>query len=83
VLASSREPLGVSGEQVYRVPSLRIPDGSDPDPAASEAVRLFVARAQGHQAAFVLDEGNVGLVVSKWFDDWTAYRWHSSSQPPG
>ena len=26
ILASSREPLGISGEQAYRVPSLSLPD---------------------------------------------------------
>ncbi len=26
MLASSREPLGVAGEQIYRVPSLSLPD---------------------------------------------------------
>jgi len=37
VLATSREPLGVSGEQVWRVPSLSLHD---------DAVELFTERAQ-------------------------------------
>lgn len=46
VLATSREPLGVPGEIVYDVPPLTPPpqDGDD-DPAAYDAVRLFLARS--------------------------------------
>jgi predicted ATPase len=48
VLATSREPLGLPGEIVYRVPSLDVPDHDVVDPAEVmqfEAVRLFVERA--------------------------------------
>jgi predicted ATPase/class 3 adenylate cyclase/DNA-binding CsgD family transcriptional regulator len=47
LLATSREPLGIDGERVYRVPSLRTPaDGDDPGAIrASEAVRLLADRA--------------------------------------
>src|SRR6516165_10713670 len=47
LLATSREPLGIDGERVYRVPSLRTPaDGDDPGAIrASEAVRLLTDRA--------------------------------------
>ena len=43
LLATSREPLGIDGERVYRVPSLGVPaDGDDPGAIrASEAVRLL------------------------------------------
>ena len=47
LLATSREPLGIDGERVYRVPSLGVPAESD-DLAAiqgSEAVRLLADRA--------------------------------------
>ena len=50
VLATSREPLGVSGERTYRVPSLAAPDpGTLPSLeqlATYPAVELFVERAQ-------------------------------------
>lgn len=48
VLATSREPLGIPGEQVFRVPSLSIPGakGSDGGVSESEAVQLFVDRAR-------------------------------------
>lgn len=44
ILATSRESLGVPGEAVYRVPSLGVPEGGS-DPADSDAVRLFMDRA--------------------------------------
>ena len=47
LLATSREPLGIGGERLYRVPSLGTPaDGDDPAAIwASEAVRLLADRA--------------------------------------
>jgi non-specific serine/threonine protein kinase len=47
LLATSREPLGIGGERMYRVPSLGVPpDGADADAIrASEAVRLLADRA--------------------------------------
>lgn len=47
VVVTSREPLGVPGEQVWRIPSLAVPDeGALPEVVrASPAVALFVARA--------------------------------------
>jgi predicted ATPase/class 3 adenylate cyclase len=57
-LATSREPLGIGGERVYRVPSLTLP-GSDAesveDLAGSDAVQLFAERARAHQPDFVID----------------------------
>jgi predicted ATPase/DNA-binding CsgD family transcriptional regulator len=57
VLATSREPLGVDGEQVYRVPPMGIPADAD-EPAAirlSEAVRLFEDRAAAHGVTLAWD----------------------------
>jgi predicted ATPase/class 3 adenylate cyclase len=49
VLATSREPLGIAGEMIYRVPSLTVPEVSQqltsPDLNRTEATRLFVERA--------------------------------------
>ncbi len=47
IVVTSREPLGLDGEQVRRVQSLGVPTaGSAPDEAAATAaVRLFVERA--------------------------------------
>jgi predicted ATPase/DNA-binding CsgD family transcriptional regulator len=47
LLATSREPMGIDGERVYRVPSMSTPaDGADAGAIrASEAVRLLEDRA--------------------------------------
>jgi predicted ATPase len=59
VLATSREPLRVPGEVVFRVPSLGIPDPAreeEPDALLRyEAVRLFVERARAVAPGFELD----------------------------
>src|SRR5580765_288286 len=59
VLATSREPLRVPGEVVFRVPSLGIPDPDrEEGPEALlryEAVRLFVERAGAVAPGFTLD----------------------------
>ena len=62
IVATSREPLRVPGEVVFRVPSLRVPD---PERAVEvneliryEAVRLFVDRAAAAAPQFTLDEHN-------------------------
>lgn len=66
VLATSRQRLGVTGEVVYRVPSLTLPD-LDVDPGAAmayDAIRLFVDRARLADHAFEVTDANVGNVVS-------------------
>jgi predicted ATPase/DNA-binding winged helix-turn-helix (wHTH) protein len=57
ILATSREPLHLTGEQTYPLPALSLPE-----PTAtweiigrSEAVQLFVARAQKQQLDFKLN----------------------------
>jgi predicted ATPase/DNA-binding CsgD family transcriptional regulator len=52
VLATSREPLGVAGEMVWRVPSLQ----------EEEAVALFVDRASRVRPWFTLDPTNEAAV---------------------
>ena len=54
VLATSREPLGIDGEHVFRIPSLSLPplgagNAGTNDAARSEAVALFVERASAHR----------------------------------
>jgi predicted ATPase/class 3 adenylate cyclase len=66
ILATSREPLGIDGEHVYRVPSLSLPpsDAEGVDViAASDAVELFLDRAQAQDPGFVLDEASAPLVA--------------------
>lgn len=66
MLATSREPLHITGEQEYAVPPLPLPD-PDSQPSASalsdnDAVRLFVDRATGVSSTFVLTEANAPAV---------------------
>jgi predicted ATPase len=62
VVATSREPLRVAGEVVFRVPSLAIPSPDEPlapaDLLRYEAVRLFVDRAAAAAPSFALDDQN-------------------------
>jgi serine/threonine-protein kinase PknK len=51
LLATSREPLGIGGETIYRVPSLSLPGPDDPDsgtPGSSDAVALFADRVRAN-----------------------------------
>jgi predicted ATPase/DNA-binding winged helix-turn-helix (wHTH) protein len=54
IIATSREPLRVAGEQTYSVPTLSLPDltASMEMAASSEAVQLFVERVQQQQPGF-------------------------------
>src|ERR1700722_15684910 len=63
LLATSREPLGIGGEQVYRVPSLGGPGGGGGagGVGASEAVRLLVDRAAAQGVPLGWDEPAVQL----------------------
>jgi predicted ATPase/DNA-binding CsgD family transcriptional regulator len=67
ILVTSREPLRVHGERVWRVPPLPTPD-TDVTVAAGEleknpAVRLFVERAQAVQSRFTLTVDNSQAVA--------------------
>jgi predicted ATPase len=67
ILASSREALGVKGEQASHVPSLSIPDLKHL-PAAEglsqyEAVRLFIDRAVLAQPHFTVTDENANAVA--------------------
>ncbi|WP_433327834.1 alpha/beta fold hydrolase [Spirillospora sp. CA-294931] len=62
VLATSREPLGISGEQVRPVRPLDLPV-SAVSASASSAVRLFVARAADSQPGFALTPDTLPAVV--------------------
>jgi predicted ATPase len=67
ILATSREGLGITGEQTYRVPSLGLPgDGPLPPPerlTQFEAVQLFVDRARLGQPTFTVSPANAPAVV--------------------
>ena len=58
VLATSREPLGLTGELVWEVPPLAVPAGADDLDTVrrSAAARLFAARAAARHRGFRLDD---------------------------
>jgi predicted ATPase/DNA-binding CsgD family transcriptional regulator len=67
VLATSREPLGIDGEVIYRVPPLSLPrpgDSGPPAPGSFDAVTLFAERARANGVALTVDEQTGPLVVS-------------------
>ncbi len=65
IIATSREPLRVRGETVWRVPPLELPpeDAGDAELAAHEAVQLFAARAAGARPGFALTADNTAAVA--------------------
>lgn len=67
ILATSREPMRVPGEQVYRLPPLEAPpkasELSATQALAFPAVELFVERAAGSRGEFVLNDGNAPVVA--------------------
>jgi predicted ATPase/DNA-binding CsgD family transcriptional regulator len=64
VLATSREPLRIAGEVVYRLAPLPVPSlGDASDIAGAEAVALFTDRARAADAGFALTGENRGDVA--------------------
>ena len=72
ILATSREALGITGETVWSVPALAVPDTQHlPQGQATllrvlkgyESVQLFVERAQAVQKSFDLTGSNARLVA--------------------
>jgi predicted ATPase/DNA-binding CsgD family transcriptional regulator len=65
VLATSREPLRLSAERVVAVAPLALPEGSRADEAVADtdAVRLFVERAQAARADFALTDADAAAVA--------------------
>jgi non-specific serine/threonine protein kinase len=68
VLVTSRTPLRLSGERVYRVSPLRVPPGEGAETLAeidrSPAVRLFVERARAVQPDFSLTPVNAATIAA-------------------
>jgi predicted ATPase len=66
ILATSRETLNISGETVYAIPSLTLPDDHDGFDAIaqSEAVQLFVERARSVAPSFTLTQAMAAATVA-------------------
>jgi predicted ATPase len=66
LLATGREPLGISGETIYRVPPMSLPVEDDPGAAPTElsdAVALFVDRARQQGVVLAVDPGGGPLIA--------------------
>ena len=67
VLTTSRAPLGVPGETVWRVPSLSLPREIRTEPvqalAQSDAVRLFIERATQVRPNFTIDSESAPAIA--------------------
>jgi excisionase family DNA binding protein len=67
LLLTSRAPLHVAGEQEFPVVPLSLPPAGSPVTAASllasDAARLFVARAQAHDPSFSVTEESTSLIA--------------------
>jgi predicted ATPase/class 3 adenylate cyclase len=67
ILATSREPLHLSGEQEFPVPPLRLPDAEEPLDADRLArigsVALFVQRASAVDPGFAITDANAEAVA--------------------
>ena len=65
VLATSREPLGITGEFLFRVPSLGVPSEHGETPLSLmgyESVQLFLERGQAVSRELVLTQENAAAV---------------------
>jgi len=69
ILASSRQAIGIAGEQTYRMPSLGVAlpiDGNAlkaVDASASPAIELFAERAMAIDRRFVLTDENAPVIA--------------------
>jgi predicted ATPase/DNA-binding CsgD family transcriptional regulator len=61
IVATSREPLAIAAEHVVPVPPLELPAAGSPE--QSEAVTLFVERAEAASGAFALTSANQPAVA--------------------
>jgi predicted ATPase/class 3 adenylate cyclase/DNA-binding CsgD family transcriptional regulator len=67
LLVTSREPLGISGEHVFRVPGLAVPPADLAVPgqlAAFESVQLFAEHAALHRRGFIVDDASAAAVAA-------------------
>jgi predicted ATPase/class 3 adenylate cyclase/DNA-binding CsgD family transcriptional regulator len=67
LLVTSREPLGISGEHVFRVPGLAVPPAGLAAPdglAVFESVQLFAEHAALHRRGFIVDDDNAAAVAA-------------------
>jgi predicted ATPase/class 3 adenylate cyclase len=67
IVVTSREPLGVAGEQIYRVRSMSLPSediDNFADLEGSDAVDLFLARVNSYDSTITFDDDAAPLIAS-------------------
>jgi len=65
LLVTSREPLGIGGETIYRLPPLSLPSpGGGPAGSPGDAVALLAERAREQGVELPFDEETLPLMVS-------------------
>ena len=67
LVATSREPLGIGGETIYRLPPLSLPEPGDSGSSAAEssdAVALFADRARAQGTGLSVNEQTGPLIAS-------------------
>jgi predicted ATPase/transcriptional regulator with XRE-family HTH domain len=67
LVATSREPLGIGGEAIYKVAPLSLPGPGESGLLAAEssdAVALFIERARAQGTGLLVDEQTAPLVIS-------------------
>jgi predicted ATPase/DNA-binding CsgD family transcriptional regulator len=63
VLATSRQPLDVSGERICRIPPLPVPAFDAPETSRGDAVELFAQRAADAMPGFAVTDANRADVI--------------------
>ena len=67
VLATSREPLGIPGEQIWGTPVMSVPDPEHLPPIEqllrNDAINLFVDRSRSALGTFALTTGNARVIA--------------------
>ena len=85
ILATSREPLGITGEALWPVAPLALPaeDASPGEIESAPAVRLLRDRASAVRTDLADRRRDVGDAGARSAARSTACRWPSNSPPPG
>jgi predicted ATPase/DNA-binding winged helix-turn-helix (wHTH) protein len=66
ILATTREPLRIEGEHIYRVPPLDVPASTVEKPGdllEHSSIELFIARAQAQDSSFTPDAATLPVVA--------------------
>ena len=64
VLATSREPLSLTGEAVFRIQPLSLPEVVEsPTVIRHDSIRLFIERAQNIRSSFVVTDSNLPAIA--------------------